>query len=151
MRHKVIEGFFKLVDKKQRKFNKQIENRLESITTEVDEFRKAISKLPCGFHASERWPEEETPIPEGTLERISNAFGAEDINATLLIYYLGTSKCYWHTQDDLEKLTGLSGATIEEIADHNPGLIFKGLSQTGNTVYSLSIHIFGFLTAPYYF
>ena len=151
MRHKVESGFLKLADKKQRKFNKQLEKRLDSIADEAGEFRSSISELAHHIQASERGPEQETPIPAGMLERISNAFGANDKNAALMIYHIGTSNNHWLTQDDLEERTGLSAGVIDEVAGRQSGLILKGFSHLGITVYSLAISQFGFLTAPYYF
>ena len=151
VRRKVISGRFGAIDKKERKFDKELEVRLESITAEIEELCRPISKLSCSVQASENGSEQKSPIPEGMLERISNAYGVGDKNAALIIYYLGTSNDRWQTIDALQKRTGLSARIIDEVATRNANPIRKGPNQSGIVVYGLRSFLFGFLTAPYYF
>ena len=153
MKRKVISGSLSLSisNKKEKKFNKELEIRLERIAIENEKLCQPISKLAYGVQASEKGLEHITPIPEGMLERISNAYGVKDKNAALIMYHLGMSNYHWHTIDAVKKRTGLTASTIEEITSRKGSPICKGLSQSGNTVYGFRGTVFGFLTAPYYF
>lgn len=145
---KSIHEVSEIRDEKEKNFNKELEFRLESITTEVDELRKPISKLSYGVQASETCPEQRSSIPDGMLERISNGLGVECKNTALIIYHLGISNYHWHTKDALEKRTGLSAITIDEVSSRVPRLIIKGINKSGITVYCFANYFFGFLTAP---
>jgi len=151
MRRKVISGFFGLIDKKQRNFNKQLEVRLDSIAYEVGELNRSISKRAHDLQAPESRHEQGTSIPEGMLERIANAYGIECKTTALLIYCIETSKHSWHTIDELAIRSGLSAGAIHEVTSRVQSPISQGLNKFGNMVYGLRGSVLGFLTEPRYF
>ena len=110
-------------------FDQELEARLDTLASEVEDLREQISEKPGTGQGNLR---------PGTIDNIKKAFDIQSDDLASIIAHLGASKYKWRNQRTLTKRISLSASEIDDLVRQVPNLVFQGRGKSGNTIYRLT-------------